>query len=101
MRCFQLVKTVLDEIYRRMLGSDFEKDRLIRARISELSEHYGQVAKKKAVDHSSLVSRFAYIYTYVVSHANIVLQIISGSDELAALFDREKVQITSVRLDVE
>jgi hypothetical protein len=95
MRCFQLVKTVLDEIYCRVPGAtEDEKDALIRRTISDLSTKYAKISKENSIDHSNMAARFAYIYMYVTSHANIVYQIISKHPELGNLFDKDRVRIT-------
>jgi hypothetical protein len=97
MNCFQLVKTVLDEIYSRVTGkTPDEKDALIRDRLDDLSKSYAKLATANTVDHSDLASRFAYIYRYVTSHANFVFQVIRGSETLQDLFDRERVNITCI-----
>lgn len=97
MQCFQLVKTVLDELYSRIPAENgVEKDGLIRQKLTELAGSYANLARGNSVNHADIASRFAYIYRYVTSHANIVFQIISDSDELGILFDQSKVNITCI-----
>lgn len=97
MNCFQLVKTVLDELYGRVPGaSDDEKDRLITQRLASLSKNYAQLTTSNKVDHSDLASRFAYIYRYVTSHANFVYEVIRNSSDLRELFTRDRVNITCI-----
>jgi hypothetical protein len=97
MNCFQLVKSVLDELYRRVPGKrDPEKDRLINDHLKSLRTSYAQLTIKNTVDHSNLASRFAYIYRYVTSHANFVYQVILKSKALQNLFNRERVTITCI-----
>jgi Putative SAM-dependent methyltransferase len=94
MRCFQIVKSVLDEMYERIpCDSEEEKDYLINQKLKELSSSYGRISVENKINHSDLVSRFAYIYSYVTSHANIVSQIIGESSALQELFNRESVNI--------
>lgn len=63
MNCFQLVKSVLDELYGRVPGtSDEEKDTLIRKQLTNLSTSYAQLKTKNTVDHSNLASR---LRTYI------------------------------------
>lgn len=94
MRCFQIVKSVLDEMYERIpCDSDAEKDQLISQKLRELSAFYGRIAVENKINHSDLVSRFAYIYSYVTSHANIVSQIIGETRLLQELFNQEIVNI--------
>jgi hypothetical protein len=97
MNCFQLVKSVLDELYGRVPGAtEDEKDGLIRANLTSLSRSYALLSKTNTVDHSNLASRFAYIYRYVTSHANFVYQVIRKSAELRDLFNCERVNITCI-----
>lgn len=97
MNCFQLVKSVLDELYGRVPGkTDGDKDGLIREHLTRLSKSYAQLTTKNTVDHSDLASRFAYIYRYVTSHANFVYQVIRNSNILQELFNRERVNITCI-----
>ena len=42
------------------------------------------------------VTRFAYVYKYVTSHANAVHQLVPRCAELAELFDRPQVNITCI-----
>ncbi len=97
MNCFQLVKSVLDELYRRIPGgTEADKDALISAHLRTLSAAYQQLSKRNTVDHSDVVTRFAYIYRYVTAHANFVNQVISRCDPLRALFDLARVHITCI-----
>jgi hypothetical protein len=97
MKCFQLVKTVLDELYARIpASSEAEKDGKIQAMLRKLEQNYAHLVCENNIDHSDLVSRFAYIYKYVTCHANLVSQIIAESDDLGALFNREKVNVTCI-----
>jgi hypothetical protein len=96
MNVFQLIKTVLDELYVRIPGDTETKDNEIKKRIQSLSKGYEDLAKGVTNDYSDVATRFAYIYKYVTSHANIVYQLIQGSSELADLFDRDKVNVTCI-----
>ena len=64
--------------------------------LRKLEQNYAHLVYENNVDHSDLVSRFAYIYKYVTCHANLVSQTIAESDELGALFNREKVNVTCI-----
>lgn len=97
MNVFQLIKTVLDELYQRIPGDTAEaKDNEIRNRIQSLAKGYEELAKGVTNDYSDVATRFAYIYKYVTSHANIVYQLIGGSSHLAALFENERVNVTCI-----
>src|SRR5215813_13000299 len=77
MNIFQLIKTVLDEIYERISGEETKKDEQIAAKMVAIREAYKKLAKEGVPnDYSEAVTRFAYIYVYVTSHANIVYQLL-------------------------
>lgn len=97
MNVFPLVKTVLDELYDR-IPSDTEesKDERIREMMRFLEGEYPKLKQGVRIDYSDITTRFAYIYKYVTSHANLVYQVIDGSTDLVALFDREKVNVTCI-----
>jgi hypothetical protein len=102
MNVFQLIQTVLDEIYKRLAGDDDTKDKNIGGQMVALREAYRKLAKTGVPNnYADPVTRFAYIYVYVTSHANVVYQLItnclhSGCSALAELFDREQVNITCI-----
>jgi len=95
--CFQLIKTVLDEVYEQIPGSDQQKDDEIRDRLNYLSGKYGNLLQDSfPVNYTDPATRFAYIYRYVTAHANFVYQIIEDSSDLGALFDQEKVTVSCI-----
>lgn len=97
MNVFQLIKTVLDELYSRIpKDSEQEKDDAIRQAITALRDAYPQLATGIKVDYSDITTRFAYIYIYVTCHANLVYQVMRASPELTELFNNEKVNVTCV-----
>lgn len=98
MNVFQLIKTVLDEIYSRIpKDSEQEKDAAIRQAILALRDKYPHLATGVEIEYSDIITRFAYIYAYVTCHANLVYQAIrEHSPELAALFNNEKVNVTCI-----
>lgn len=103
MNVFQLIQSVLDEIYKRLSGDDAVKDSQIKAQMLALRKAYGKLAEEGVPhNYADAITRFAYIYVYVTSHANIVYQLIrncsvsKSCSALAELFDREKVNITCI-----
>jgi hypothetical protein len=48
------------------------------------------------IDYENPATRFAYIYRYVASHANMVYNLIKNSEDVSVLFDSEKVNVTCV-----
>jgi hypothetical protein len=97
MNCFQLVKTVLDEIYEKIpLVEETEKDDAIKKELDSLGSKYAKLSSGEAVDYANPVTRFAYIYRYVTSHANIVYDIIKSCPELTNLMASDKVTMTCI-----
>ena len=95
MECFQLVKSVLDEIYADLPDrSERSKDRKIQEKLDILQERYGNLLSSNiSVDYSDLYTQFAYIYRYVTSHANIVYQVIQTYPEIQELLSQEKISV--------
>lgn len=96
MNCFQLIKTVLDEAYAAIPGDEEAKDAKIRKAHTALSKEYQNLLNDGCLDYSSPSRRFAYIYKYTTSHANLVYTIIQRSKALQKLFDQEKVTLACV-----
>ena len=97
MNCFELVKSVLEEIYDRMPGTEARKDKRILEKMRFLEEEYQKLAAGNArIDYKDEYTRFAYIYKYVTSHANIVYQLVQSSDELRELFKRDRVNVACI-----
>jgi hypothetical protein len=95
MSVFELIKTVLDEIYERI--PDEAKDEKIKKEIKALMLAYSKLAEEGVPhDYADDVTRFAYVYKYVTSHANTVCQLVPRCPDLARLFDRPQVNITCI-----
>ena len=82
MNCFQLIKSVLDEAYNAIPGKKAAKDAAIEEALEGLSKAYKKLLKKGCLDYSDPARRFAYIYRYTTSHANIVYNKILGHKAL-------------------
>jgi hypothetical protein len=97
MNVFQLIKSVLDEIYTRLPGDDARKDANIKKQAEVMRDGYKHLATKPiSHNYADPVTRFAYIYVYVTSHANVVYQLIRKSSALRTLFKRDQVNITCI-----
>ena len=62
MRIFELVKSVLDENYSKIQGTEKERDNRIRKQLSELTKGYSALASANGVTYEKPLTRFAYIY---------------------------------------
>jgi putative SAM-dependent methyltransferase len=96
MQVFDLVKTVLDENYDKITGTEKEKDARIAHQLNALSSAYSELKKKNSLDYGRPKTRFAYLYRYVTSHANLVYQRIRSSKPLRKLFENDQVAVSCV-----
>lgn len=96
MECFKVVMEVLDESYHSIPGDSTAKDAAIKGELERLSRHYLNLTRSGAVDYSNSVTRFAYIYKYVTSHANMVYDAIRDYKELAEIFERDIVRVACI-----
>jgi len=94
--CFQIIKSVLDEAYNDIEGNEEEKDALILGALKSLRTEYSNLLTSEGIVYSLPTTRFAYIYAYVTSHANLVCKIIKDSDDLSAVFDNEKINVACI-----
>jgi hypothetical protein len=76
MNCFQIIKSVLDEAYSQIPGDEVSKDNDIKEAIKYLRKEYTNLLNSNNITYSDPITRFAYIYTYVTSHANLVCTLI-------------------------
>lgn len=88
MNIFQLIKRVLDDAYMHIDEATTPRDTAIRNMLSSLSKQYATLGGSYAnIDYGDPATRFAYVYRYVTSHANLVYTIISRSKTLSDLFE--------------
>lgn len=98
MNAFQLIKTVLDELYVKIPGyTESDKDALIANKLNYLADRYKNLLRlSEPIDYSDPVTRFAYIYKYVPFHANIIFNVINQSDTIQRLFEGDKVKVSCI-----
>ena len=95
--CFQIIKTVLDETYAQIdIKGAKAKDKAISDRLDLFTEEYKDILYGKDIHYGDPVSRFAYIFRYVTSHANMVCDLTRQSDEIRALLKKENVSVSCV-----
>jgi hypothetical protein len=81
MTIFQLVKIALDALYKEAIESHGgDADKAIAAQIDYLSKSYGQLnqAGRQPVNYKDPATRFAYVYKYVASHGDYVVQVLEA-----------------------
>jgi hypothetical protein len=96
MNCFQIIKSVLDEAYNQIPGNEAEKDIVIKDALDYLRGEYSRLSSGNTINYSFPVTRFAYIYAYVTSHANLVCSMIQKNKEIVNLFDNQKVNVACI-----
>jgi hypothetical protein len=99
MNCFQLVKTVLDDLYQEITSEyEADTDRAIRERIDQLHKYYGKSGNGNGIviTFSDPVTRFAYIFLSTTAHANIVYELITQSRVLQKAFDTEMLKVSCI-----
>jgi SAM-dependent methyltransferase len=96
MNCFQIIKSVLDEAYNEIPGDEAGKDNDIKDAFEYLRTNYSQLWNQNKIDYSNSITRFAYIYVYVTSHANLVCSLIQQKEDLCKLFDNNKVDVACI-----
>ena len=96
MNLMQLVKVVLDDAYRAIKAEDdSEKDQLISAEILSFSKAYAKLTnvQTKPIDYSDPVKRFAYIFKYIVAHADYIMQLIRAEPSLRRLLGQPTAEV--------
>lgn len=96
MNCFQLIKTVLDEIYAQIPGNDDQKDDAIRKALDDLSRQYAELLTMGCLDYSDPAKRFAYIYKYTTTHADIICSFLTSCSTAGDFFRRSKVTMSAI-----
>ena len=96
MNCFQIINSVLNDAYREIQGTEEEKDCLIKEAFQYLSDEYVNLSISTGINYNDPITRFAYIYKYVTSHANLVNTIIKGSQTLVDVFEKDKLNIACI-----
>jgi hypothetical protein len=96
MNCFQLIKTVLDEAYAEIPGGTDKRDAAICREMGQLSKAYERLDLNGCLDYTDPARRFAYLFTYTTSHANIVSRLIASDQSLRSVLKRDAVTISCV-----
>lgn len=79
MTIFELVKLVLDDLYREAEAEHGAKvDEVIIEKIAYLSKCYENLncAKRQPVDYADPTTRFAYVFKYVAVHGDYIVQLL-------------------------
>lgn len=80
MTLFELVKITLDELYKRAeLQYGAQTDDVIKARFTYLSDSYTKLSNpnRVSINYKDPATRFAYVYRYVATHGDYVVQLLT------------------------
>lgn len=96
MKCFQLLKRVLDEVWVELpYDNEDEKISIVRDKLSCLHKHYRSLYNSnEKIDYSNPALRYAYLGSYVTCHANMIFSLITRNEQLSELFNKVRIQIT-------
>jgi hypothetical protein len=100
MTIFQLVKIALDTLYAEVVqayGSD--ADAKITDRIAYLSKSYVSLSSsdREPVNYKDPATRFAYVYKYVASHGDYVVQVLNAlRQKVSPIFNSDTVRVSCV-----
>lgn len=100
MTLFQLVKIALDELYaeaQRAYGKD--ADERIKAQFGYLTGSYNELTRndRKSVDYRDPATRFAYVYKYVATHGDYVVQLlVIALGKLGKVFHADTARVTCI-----
>lgn len=96
MNCFQVIKSVLDEAYQEIPGSQTKRDAEIVAALKDLRLKYRSIVYSGCIEYGDPVKRFAYLYCYTTMHANLVYDICQRSPKLRTLLKLNTFNMAAV-----
>lgn len=101
MTIFQLVKIALDNLYKEAIEIHGVKvDEAITAQIDYLSDVYGRLNKadRQPVSYKDPATRFAYVFKYVASHGDYLVQVLEllSAKLQGPIFKTENVRVSCV-----
>lgn len=96
MKCFDVVKQVLDATYSDIPGDEAQRDAAISDALVTMSEDYKDLTKTGGPNFSDPVVRFAYVFKYVTSHSHWIHEMIGMHPDAAALFGRDKIRMVAI-----
>jgi predicted glycosyltransferase len=71
MKCFDVVRLVLDETYNEIRGDETTKDKKINSSMTAMSKQYtDHLMESGGPDFSDPITRFSYVMRYVPAHAH-------------------------------
>lgn len=96
MNCFDLVSTVLDELWHDMEGDDQQKSEAVKEKIKSLSMNYQAISQNSVIDYSNPVTQFAYIFKYTSTHGDYLYQLLSKAQARHEFFENGSFKTVSL-----
>jgi len=94
MKCFEVVKAVLDVAYAQIPGDEPTKDAAVKTALQAMSAQYRQLLTSGGPDFADPVTRFAYVYLYVPAHAHWIHELLEWSPDARLLFEQKRLRMT-------
>ncbi len=95
MKCFDVVKTVLDETYGEVPGTKAVRDASIKAALEAMSQQYLQkLMTEGGPDFNSPATRFGYVYQHVPAHAYWFYSLLERSPDALKVLENGKARVT-------
>ncbi len=93
MNCFEVVQKVLDATYAEIPVAT--RDAAITQALNSFPKIYREnLLQSGGPDFSDPVTRFAYVFRYVPSHAHWLYELITWSEEAGAVFKQDRIRVT-------
>jgi hypothetical protein len=97
MKCFDVVKTVLDETYGAVPGKEPARDASIKKALAAMSEQYtNNLMTDGGPNFNDAATRFGYVYQHVPAHAYWLYLLLEKCPEAIAVLEKGKARITCI-----
>jgi hypothetical protein len=95
MKCFDIVRTVLDETYDEIRGDTKSKDGKIKKAMTAMSQQYTEhLMERGGPDFSDPITRFSYVMRYVPAHAHWLYDLMTGRKEVISVLKSGRARVT-------
>jgi hypothetical protein len=97
MKCFDVVRMVLDETYGEIPGDKKTKDAKINTAMTAMSKQYkDHLMESGGPPFGDPITRFSYVLRYVPAHAHWLYDLLDGCDEAAAILESGRARVTCI-----
>ena len=96
MKCFDVVRLVLDATYDEVLGEEHARDKAISGALTDMAKKYATVKAGGGPTFADPVIRFAYVFQHVAAHAHWLYDLLSNCEPIMKVFESGKARIACV-----